>query len=69
MESEKKRFFTALSRLLHSFAFFGFSIKYLFSREYWADLRADHVPETLHFVMKDYDRKNRYKELDLNSGS
>jgi glycosyltransferase involved in cell wall biosynthesis len=66
---KKKRFFTALSRLLHSFAFFAFSIKYLFSGAYWAGLRADHVPETLHFVMKDYDRKNRYKELDLNSGN
>jgi glycosyltransferase involved in cell wall biosynthesis len=66
---KKKRFFTALSRLLYSFAVFARSIKYLFSREYWAGLRADHVPETLHFVMKEYDRKNRYKELHLNSGN
>jgi glycosyltransferase involved in cell wall biosynthesis len=66
---KKKRFFTALSRFLYSFAFFALSIKYLFSREYWAGLRADHVPETLHFVMKDYDRKTRYAEVDLNSGS
>jgi glycosyltransferase involved in cell wall biosynthesis len=66
---KKKRFFTALSRLLHSFAFFAFSIKDLFSGEYWAGLRADHVPETLHFVMKEYDRKNRHKELELNSRS
>jgi glycosyltransferase involved in cell wall biosynthesis len=50
----KKRFFTALSRLLYSSAFLALSIKYLFSREYWAGLRADHVPETLHFVMKNY---------------
>ena len=57
---KKKRFFTLLSRLLHSFAFFAFSIKDIFSREYWAGLRADHAPQTLHFVMKDYDRKNHY---------
>lgn len=56
---KKKRFFTALSRLLFSCAFFGLSIQYLFSRDYWAGLRADHVPETLHFVMKDYDRQAR----------
>jgi glycosyltransferase involved in cell wall biosynthesis len=66
---KKKRFFNALSRLLYSFAFFALSVKYMFSLEYWTGLRADHVPETLHFVMKDYDRKNRHKELDLNSGS
>ena len=56
---KKKRFFTALSRLLYGSVFLWLSIKYLFSRKYWAGLRADHVPETLHFVMKDYDRKNR----------
>jgi len=66
---KKKLFFTVFSRLLHSFAFFAFSLKYLFSGEFWEGLKADHVPETLHFVMKDYDRKNRYKEIDLNSGS
>jgi glycosyltransferase involved in cell wall biosynthesis len=63
----KKRFFTALSRLLYSSAFLGLSIKYLFSHEYWAGLRADHVPESLHFVMKNYDRKTHFQELDLNS--
>jgi glycosyltransferase involved in cell wall biosynthesis len=65
---KKKRFFTALSRLLYSFAFFALSMKYFFSPGYWAGLRADHAPETLHFVMKDYNHKNRHKELDLNSG-
>jgi glycosyltransferase involved in cell wall biosynthesis len=65
---KKKRFFTALSRLLYSFAFFALSIKYIFSRDYWAGMRADHVPETLHFVMKDHDRRNRPKDLDLHSG-
>lgn len=64
---KKKRLFTVLSRLLYSLAFFALSIKYLFSREYWAGLRADHVPESLHFVMKNYDRKTHFQELDLNS--
>jgi glycosyltransferase involved in cell wall biosynthesis len=64
---KKKRFFTALSRLLYTFAYLALSINNLFSREYWAGLRADHVPESLHFVMKNYDRKTHFQELDLNS--
>jgi len=64
----KKRFFTALSRLLYSTVFLGLSIKDIFSHGYWAGLRADHVPETLHFVMKDYDRKTQSAKLDLSSG-
>lgn len=51
----RKRFFAALSRLFYSSAFLGLSIKYLFSRDYWAGLRADHAPETLHFVMKKHE--------------
>lgn len=64
---KKKRFFTILSRLLYSLAFLALSIKYLFSREFRAGLRADHVPESLHFVMKNYDRKTHFRQLDLNS--
>jgi len=65
----KKRLFTALSRLFYSSAFLGLSIKYLFSPDYWAGLKADHVPETLHFVMRDYDRQAHYAKIDLNSTS
>jgi glycosyltransferase involved in cell wall biosynthesis len=64
---KKKRFFTSLSRLLYCLAFFALSIKDLFSRDFWAGLTADHVPESLHFVMKNYDRKTHFRELDLNS--
>jgi glycosyltransferase involved in cell wall biosynthesis len=56
---KKKRFFTALSRMVYSLTIFGLSIPHLFSRKYWAGLQAHHVPETLHFVMEEYDRKNR----------
>jgi len=59
----RKRFFTFLSRLLYSFAFAALSIKYVFSREYWAGLTADHVPETLHFVMKKYEATERAKKI------
>jgi glycosyltransferase involved in cell wall biosynthesis len=64
---KKKRFFTALSRFLYSTAFLGLSITQLFSHEYWAGLRADHVPESLHFVMKKEIRKTHVQELDPNS--
>lgn len=64
---KKKRLFTALSRFLYSSAFLGLSITHLFSPEYRAGVRADHVPESLHFVMKNYDRKTHFQELDLNS--
>jgi glycosyltransferase involved in cell wall biosynthesis len=63
----KKRFFTALSRLVYGSTFLGLSIKFLFSHDYWAGLRADHVPESLHFVMKNYDRKTHFQKLDLDS--
>lgn len=59
----RKRFFTFLSRLLYSFVFAALSIRYIFSREYWAGLTADHVPETLHFVMKKYEATERAKKI------
>lgn len=58
---KKKKLFTALSRLLHGLAFLGISIGYLFTRDYWAGLKAHHVPDTLHFVMEDYE-ENRNPE-------
>ena len=54
----KNHFFTFLSRVFYSALFFTLSVKYLFSRDYWAGLRADHVPETLHFVMMASERKS-----------
>jgi glycosyltransferase involved in cell wall biosynthesis len=65
----RKRFFLAVSRWVHSLAFVALSSKYVFSLGFWAGLRADHVPETLHFVMKDYDRKKRREALDPNSSN
>jgi len=59
----KKRFFTALSRLSYSLAFLLLSSKYFFSREYWTGLKADHAPETLHFVMKNYEGAARRKNI------
>jgi glycosyltransferase involved in cell wall biosynthesis len=58
----QKRAFKALSRLFYSFAFLVVSLKHVFSPKFWAGLRADHVPETLHFVMRDYNRQTRLAE-------
>ena len=65
---KKRRFFIGLSRLAYSLAFLGLSIKYLLSRDFWSGLRADHVPQSLHFVMKNYERRAHSQELDLNHG-
>ena len=54
---KRKRLFTALSRALHSLNAFVLSVGDFPSSEYWAGLQADHVPDTLHFVMEEYRRK------------
>lgn len=53
---KKKRLLTALSRAFYSAAVFAASMPYIFSKEYWSGLRAQHVPDTLHFVMEVYER-------------
>jgi len=60
---KRKSFLTTLSRMISSFAIFALSAIHLFSREYWAGIRTHHAPETLHFVMEDYDRKNQNEEI------
>lgn len=61
----RKRFFTAISRMIYSLAFLGLSVINIFSSEFWAGVKAHHAPETLHFVMKDWDRKNQNEEVLL----
>lgn len=58
----KKRYFTALSRLSYSLSAFVLSLPYVFSAEYWQGVRADHVPQSLHFVIKEYEQKVKQKE-------
>lgn len=54
---KKRRFFSALSRLFYSLAFFIRSLPHMFLSEYWQGVRADHVPQSLHFVIKEYEEK------------
>ena len=53
---KRKRFFTSLSRVLYSQVVFLSSIPHAFSSQYWSGLKADHVPDTLHFAMEKYER-------------
>jgi glycosyltransferase involved in cell wall biosynthesis len=53
----RRNFMTALSRAVYSLAFLGLSLDHLFTQDYWTGFRAHHASGTLHFVMKDYERK------------
>lgn len=53
---KKSRILTAMSRVFYSAAVFTASLPYFFSKEYWSGLRAQHAPDTLHFVMEEYER-------------
>ena len=59
---KRKRLFTALSRILYSLVVFASSIPHIFARDYWAGLRAYHVPQTLHFVMEKYAHERIFRE-------
>jgi glycosyltransferase involved in cell wall biosynthesis len=58
---KKRRVFRALSRLFYSLAFFIRSLPHVFSSVYWQGVKADHVPQSLHFVIKEYEEKLRQK--------
>jgi glycosyltransferase involved in cell wall biosynthesis len=53
----KKRFLRALSRLLYTLAAFMMSFRHVFSPKYWQAVRADHVPQSFHFVIKEYEER------------
>ena len=50
-----KRFFRANSRALYFVASLVYSGLHTLDRKFWEALMADHVPESLHFVMKSYE--------------
>lgn len=52
----KNRFFTSLSRVFYSLSFLLLSARHMLFKEFWEGLRTDHVPDTLHFVMKDFEQ-------------
>ena len=59
---KKKRFSTAASRTLYSLAVLSLSLRHAFSAEYWQGVRAEHVPQSLHFVIKEYEQRLKREE-------
>ena len=55
----EKRLFAVISRVIYVFGVLLYAFRYLFARQFWAGVRADHVPGTLHFVMQAYEEKHR----------
>jgi glycosyltransferase involved in cell wall biosynthesis len=55
----KRRFFKALGRIFYSLAVFIMSIRYVFSVGYWQGVKADHVPQSLHFVIREYEERRK----------
>jgi glycosyltransferase involved in cell wall biosynthesis len=49
--------FTAMSRFIYTCLVLFKSNRHLLSREFWAGMKADHVPGTLHYVMQAYERE------------
>jgi glycosyltransferase involved in cell wall biosynthesis len=52
-----KNFFRATSRAMFFLAAFIYSGVRIFNREFWKGITAEHVPETLHFVMSSYEQE------------
>jgi glycosyltransferase involved in cell wall biosynthesis len=59
----KRNFFKALSRMFYTLVAFILSARYMFSAAYWQGVKADHVPESLHFVIKEYEERSKQARL------
>jgi hypothetical protein len=55
---KKKNILTALSRFLYSLVLLGLSARHIPTRNYWVGFRAHHAPDTLHFVMEEYEKRS-----------
>jgi hypothetical protein len=55
----KKRFFTAVNRLLYSLIVLLFSAGHVLSSEYWRGASVHHAKKTLHYVMEEYEQMRR----------
>jgi glycosyltransferase involved in cell wall biosynthesis len=54
---KRKRIWRAISRSMYTLAGLFRSIRHIFSSQFWLGMRAEHVPDTLHFVMQEYEHK------------
>jgi glycosyltransferase involved in cell wall biosynthesis len=51
----KRAYFIAVNRLILGLSSMLHSSRSVFFNDYWAGVKADHVPDTLHFIMKQYE--------------
>jgi glycosyltransferase involved in cell wall biosynthesis len=61
---KRKRILKTLSRLIYLLTGFVLSLPFVISQSFWHGMRAEHVPETLHFVMLEYERKSRQNAVN-----
>jgi transposase-like protein len=54
---KKRRFFTAISRVLHGGLVLLLSMRYIFSSEYWEGVRTHHARNHLHYVVEEEERR------------
>jgi glycosyltransferase involved in cell wall biosynthesis len=59
---QNKIFFRAASRALYFVTAFFLTGFRTLSKEYWGGFKADHVPESLHFVMSAYEQNHDYSQ-------
>jgi hypothetical protein len=59
MNLRQLRLFTALGRALMGALVCVWAGRHLFSRVYWEGIRAEHVPDTLHFIIQGYERNKQ----------
>ncbi len=52
-----RRFAKVISRLIYSSAVFAHVRSFLFSSNFWQGVRAEHVPDSLHFVISNLERE------------
>jgi hypothetical protein len=55
--ARRRRLFAALSRSFSGIRAFLLAGRRTFQREFWAGMKAHHVPDTLHFVIEEYERR------------
>jgi glycosyltransferase involved in cell wall biosynthesis len=58
--ASNKKIFRATSRAIFFMTAVVFSKFHIFNKKFWEGFKAGHVPETLHFVMKAFERNQSY---------
>jgi glycosyltransferase involved in cell wall biosynthesis len=54
---KRRSILKAANRILYSLLWLARSLPNIFSSSFWSGVRTEHLPETLHFVMQEYEQK------------